>query len=364
MRIVKLDSLRGIFSLMVALHHYDMVFLPIWFYNSFIIRSSNSFVDFFFVLSGFVITSKYVGINSGKAFWAFIKKRLIRLYPLLFYTTTLYMLFQLVFNIFFPSLVGTKEGISDLLYSYLDTMSFQNSTTVFNSLYTTSVFHMGMNFPSWSISAEILTYIIFGWLMLLGAWKNWNKNWMIAILIFFAVLFCIYKGQFYFTEDYGFVRCIICFMLGYFVWVIAKYDFQIPAFVEWLIPILLLLVFLKLNRLDGYAKSMSALAVIPVFFAAAILVFVKSNGFISKVLAQKSFTFLGKISYSIYLNHILIITIVPHFMFQVLHLPVISFFQFAVMIITFMILIIYSYFTNIYIEQKMGNYLKRKFNVI
>jgi len=348
---------------MVALHHYDMVFLPIWFYNSFIIRSSNSFVDFFFVLSGFVITSKYVGINSAKAFWAFIQKRLIRLYPLLFYTTTLYLLFQLIFNIYFPSLVASKEGIPDLLYSYLDTMSFQNSTTVFNNLYTTSVFHMGMNFPSWSISAEIIAYIIFGWMMLLGAWKNWNKNWMVAILIFFAVIFCIYKGQFYFTEDYGFVRCIICFMLGYFVWVISKFDFQIPGFVEWLIPILLLLIFFKLNRLDGYAKSMGALALIPVFFAAAILVFVKSNGFISTILAQKPFAFLGKISYSIYLNHILIITIVPHFMFQVVHLPVTPLFQLAVMLLSFISLILYSYLTNLFVEQKVGDYLKRKFNV-
>ncbi len=363
MRIIKLDSLRGIFSLMVALHHYDLVFLPVWLYNSFIIRSSNSFVDFFFVLSGFVISSKYVGINSKMQFWVFIQKRLVRLYPLLFYSTTLYLFFQLIFNVLFPSLVASKESVSDLMYAYLDTMSFQNSTMVFNHLYNTSVFHMGMNFPSWSISSEIITYIIFGWIMLLGALKKWNRNWMAAIVIFFAVVFCIYKGQFYFTEDYGYIRCLICFMLGYFVWVVSKQSFQFHPFVEWLIPITLLFIFFKLNRLDGYVKSMSALAIIPIFFAVSILVFTKSTGFISKVLGQKPFTFLGKISYSIYLNHILIITIVPHFMFQVLHLPTKPIWQLMVLVSSFILLIIYSYFTNLFIEKKLGDYLKKQLHI-
>jgi len=54
-RYVALDSLRGISALMVALYHCaiaPMSHLPI-------LKNSYLFVDFFFVLSGFVIATSY-----------------------------------------------------------------------------------------------------------------------------------------------------------------------------------------------------------------------------------------------------------------------------------------------------------------
>lgn len=176
MRIDKLDSLRGIFSIMVVLHHYDEAFLPTWFYHNPLIRESKFFVDFFFVLSGYIIASKYAGIKTQTDLMIYLKKRLIRLTPLLFYTTTLYLSFQLVFNIFFPYLLGTKESVSTLLFAYVDTMTFLNSTVVFNSFYTSNVGNMGMNFPSWSISAELIIYVFFGCTLLFSFQRNWNRN--------------------------------------------------------------------------------------------------------------------------------------------------------------------------------------------
>ena len=55
MRITKLDGLRGIFSIMIVFYHYYDKFIPSAIYDNFLVKSSYSFVDFFFVLSGFFV---------------------------------------------------------------------------------------------------------------------------------------------------------------------------------------------------------------------------------------------------------------------------------------------------------------------
>jgi len=358
MRIAKLDSLRGIFSLMVALYHYDQVFLPDSFYNHFIIRESICFVDFFFVLSGFIIATKYEGIQSNQAFFAYLKKRLIRLYPLLLYTTTVYLCVQLVANFLFPTMLSSKESLLTLLIAYADTITFQNSTQIFNGLYTSNVGNMGMNFPSWSISAEMIIYIFFGWIVLISSKKKINRNWIFVIVLFAAVGFSIYKKQFYFTDDFGYIRGIISFLLGYFVWYISSKTNKWDTRLEWLFPILLLVVFYFLNEQSGSKKEMVALAIIPLLFATSILIINKSNGSISNFLAIMPLQFLGKLSYSIYLNHILIITIVPHFMFKIAGVNKTPILQIGVLILTLISLICYSYITYLFIEKRIGVRLK------
>src|SRR5438045_8537170 len=81
-RFVVLDSWRGIAACLVALFHldayshlYDVPFL----------RNSWLFVDFFFVLSGFVIAANYQQrLLEGFGIGRFLLLRLGRLYPLPF----------------------------------------------------------------------------------------------------------------------------------------------------------------------------------------------------------------------------------------------------------------------------------------
>ncbi|MBS1732124.1 MAG: acyltransferase, partial [Bacteroidetes bacterium] len=56
-RLDQLDGLRGLFCLMVILTHFPFKdSLPV---SNFIVRQGYLFVDFFFVLSGFVIAFNY-----------------------------------------------------------------------------------------------------------------------------------------------------------------------------------------------------------------------------------------------------------------------------------------------------------------
>ena len=79
-RIPTLDGWRGICAMLVALHHFSangaIAALPL-------IRNAWLFVDFFFVLSGFVITHAYSRkLQSGREVGAFTLRRFARLWPL------------------------------------------------------------------------------------------------------------------------------------------------------------------------------------------------------------------------------------------------------------------------------------------
>src|SRR5260221_13216177 len=88
-RFVALDSLRGICAVMVTIYHFstssllsDMPF----------IENGYLFVDFFFVLSGFVIASSYgERLRGGFPISRFMFLRLGRLYPLHIFVLCLYL---------------------------------------------------------------------------------------------------------------------------------------------------------------------------------------------------------------------------------------------------------------------------------
>ena len=72
-RYVTLDGMRGIAALGVALFHYNISQA----------RHGYIAVDFFFVLSGFVLTRAYLPRwEAGLTGWEFMKQRIVRLYPL------------------------------------------------------------------------------------------------------------------------------------------------------------------------------------------------------------------------------------------------------------------------------------------
>jgi len=210
MRINKLDGLRGIFSLMVVLFHFQEQFIPSFIYNSVIIRHSNAFVDFFFVLSGFVIALNYYRMNDINQLILFIKKRLIRLYPLVFYTSVLYFIFKVISEMYFPGL-RIPEGINTLTNRLIDSLLLTDSTPIFGNA-------LGVNAPNWSISSEVISYFIFGISMLIFKDKEFYKKLFFSIVLLLSggILFC--KGNLFFDGDFGFIRGIYNFSFGYFIY--------------------------------------------------------------------------------------------------------------------------------------------------
>jgi len=360
MRITKLDGLRGIFSLMIVPIHYSASYLPGYISGNFIIDESYTFVDFFFVLSGFVIAYNYDGIRTINDFWVYMKKRVARLYPLLFFTTTLmlsYRLFRYFISTYYTSMYNftneETQPITALLHDYLDTILMSNSNPILGT-------SLGVNSPTWSISAEMISYLVFGLVSVYAIGKG--KKVLLFLVILFSILFCIYKGELFMTGNYGFVRGLISFNLGYFVYLLSKTNFKLNNKLEFLIPIFLILIFYFLNSYPegSLAKNMFGLITIPLFFALSILTLLKTNGVLSDFLDTKFMQFLGQTSYSIYLNHYLLVALIPMILFQLLKLPQSDITHILVFIFSLLIVVFYSKYTYKYVELKGGRYLRKK----
>ncbi|RUT82360.1 acyltransferase, partial [Mesorhizobium sp. M7A.T.Ca.US.000.02.1.1] len=103
-RFLVLDSWRGICALLVALFHFPTASTIS---QSAFIGSSYLFVDFFFVLSGFVIASSYGDrLNQPEQVARFALVRFGRIYPLHLLMLAAFAGFELL-RLMLPQLHGT-----------------------------------------------------------------------------------------------------------------------------------------------------------------------------------------------------------------------------------------------------------------
>jgi peptidoglycan/LPS O-acetylase OafA/YrhL len=303
-RITQLDGLRGIAAMMVLALHYNTIktsFLT----NNFFVEKSWLFVDFFFVLSGFIIASNYYSkITNFNSFISYFKKRIVRIFPLLLFTVIVYLIYEIIGLRF--NLKTDPEPVSYYLLQTLDSLTFLNSTVLLGET-------QGMNPPSWSISAEMISYLVFGLSLLF-----FKKNKIIIItgvIIILCMSFMIKQNNFAFKNgDFGFVRGLLGFNLGVLTFNISQMKnvktnrFEIPMI------ILITGMFWITSKYTGTLASIQYM-LLPFIFSATVYVFRFSSGFFSTFLDSRPFQFLGKLSYSIYLNHYLILIVVFQFFF-------------------------------------------------
>lgn len=354
-RIYKLDGLRGLFSVFIVFFHFDPTLLPAFIGNNFIIRQSESFVDFFFVLSGYLIAVNYESrLSHWESFLVFVKNRWIRIYPLLIFSTLVFLFSLIISNTIFPRLLHNEASVQMLFFQALDTLCLTNSTPLLGD-------GLGLNFPTWSISSEMISYLIFGGMMVLLPTRF--KKAAIFLLIAICFMFLLYQERYFLTGTWGFVRGLLCFNLGYFVYVLAQKDYKVPAFMELVLSVLLLILFYLLHQHNfTVQREMLALVFVPLLFAIFILVLLKSNGLISRMLDTAPFQFVGKISYSIYLNHALIVVVIPRILFDLLMWERTNNHLLWSALLVILVLFTYSIFTYHIIEVKGGKFLKRMLN--
>lgn len=342
-RVEQLDGLRGIFSILVIAHHHN-AFKESVFYNNFFVINSSLFVDFFFVLSGFVIAMNYIGrINTAGDFGIFLKKRFIRLFPLLFYTEVIFIIASLIGESSPMKNVG-ELGLRYYAYTAFDTLTFMGSTPVFGSW-------ISNNYPAWSISSEMVSYAVFGLVILLVPKIKYLTFGIIALL---SGLFIISRGEYLLAYDYGFVRGLLCFSLGIFTnLVLSKRTFSLSAFE---IPFLIFLI-AAMYVVHHWELNLWEL-VFPFIFAVGIIIFASSKGVVTQLLKSEPFQYLGKISYSIYLNHAIVLILVNVILFRALKSPVNELIIAISLLTSISLAILYSHFTYEYIEKRAGKILK------
>ncbi|WP_137929917.1 acyltransferase family protein [Mesorhizobium comanense] len=298
-----LDSWRGICALLVALFHFPTASVIS---QSAFIGSSYLFVDFFFVLSGFVIASSYGSrLNQPDQVARFALVRFGRIYPLHLFMLAAFAGFELL-RLMLPQLHGTgaapftggfdlRSLVANLLL--LQGMGFEHQLT--------------WNAPSWSISAEFFAYLLFAAVVFVAGARAWV--WFVAAAVT-APLFLLGFSTHHMdvSYDFGFIRCLYGFSLGALLaWFQhdsiararqalarngARMDWTLAEIV--MVAVIVLFVSLAGDNDLGIAA--------PLVFVLALFLFAHEGGWISALLRTPFMLTLGALSYSIYMVHIFV----------------------------------------------------------
>lgn len=176
-----LDGLRGVAALMVVIFHLSEVFSYDPVYKH--LNHGYLCVDFFFVLSGFVIGYAYDqrmkdGVMSR---WDFMKSRLIRLQPMVLFGVILgAMLFYFQDSAYYPKIAETSVWTL-LLYVTLEFFMIPK-TPSYNIRGNDELY--SLNIPQWSLMFEYFANLLYG----LFVYKIVKKGLILLVCIFAVML--------------------------------------------------------------------------------------------------------------------------------------------------------------------------------
>jgi peptidoglycan/LPS O-acetylase OafA/YrhL len=296
-RYAALDGWRGICACLVALYHWraqlgysvnsNVGALPI-------VRNSYLFVDFFFVLSGFVIAAGYQDRLSDRAvkFTDFLALRLGRLLPL--------QLFTLLLTVAITQFIILQPHDWIEFSLKLEDVSLRAgvlNALLLHGMHTTTM--LTWNHPSWSISVEFWTYVAFA-----GAWLALRRNtWIFALaaacLLPGAILRL--KGHMNTTFDWGFLRAMFGFALGVLVFNGMRRLKDAPQITPAIAGALEVLCVAVVGVFVWFAGETPFSIDAPFVFALTVAVFSLQRGPLSRALSTRPAEALGRWSYSIYL---------------------------------------------------------------
>ena len=296
LRFQALDAWRGIAAVMVVFFHMPIAWSL---YSEGIFRHSWLFVDFFFVLSGFVIAFAYGNrINDGRGFADFMIRRFGRVWPL--HTAVLVALVLLQIVVF----ALTRYAH----FPAPNSKPFEGQWSAWAIPANLILVHsLGLmpgpgtwNTPSWSISVEFYTYVVFGLAVVIFRRRLIVLSAILSIggLLALALLSNAYLGT---TTQWGFARCLYGFFLGVIIFHIEarlpKPTVALATGAEFILTIAVVAFVWLVGP-----SALSFLA--PQLFAVVVLVFAKEAGLVSRALKTRPFLWLGEHSYTIYMIHL------------------------------------------------------------
>jgi peptidoglycan/LPS O-acetylase OafA/YrhL len=334
MKINYLESLRGIASMMIVILHASL-FTP-YLKNFNFIQNSYLFVDFFFVLSGFVISYKYLyNLKNKNDFIKFIKKRFLRLYPLHFFLLIIYLFFD-----YFQNYLGYQSEINfNNLYSFFANLTLTHALI--------PDFGRSFNSVSWSISVEFYTYILFALIIIFIS--SIRLITFISIALIFLSNFFLLDTGFNFNFSHNqILRCINGFFQGVLIYTFyKKINFSNKYFL-YLILFFLLLI-LSIESLSNLLQISFV-----IFVSAAIFILLKEqNKIVIALLEHKYLTFLGKISYSTYMSHYIFAVGIKYLLLMInFNINDKLIYQFILLLAYLSIVILFSNITYLLIEKK------------
>jgi peptidoglycan/LPS O-acetylase OafA/YrhL len=285
-----LDSFRGLAAIFVVMFHLHFVgsITELAFF-----RGSHLFVDFFFVLSGFVLAHRY-GFDNQLNIKDFFISRTFRIFPLHVLMLAVFIGFELL------KLLAQHYGFgSDYVpFSQKNAANEILPNLLLLQAWLPNVQTMSWNGPAWSISVEYYLYLLFFMaLQIKGHYRH--AIWPVVAYAAFYLIWIDYKAA---REV---MSGLSCFFGGATIYLVYRFcrNFQLNSVVFSITEVALLFAIGWMMSVNfGYQGVYASW-----LFCLVVLVFAFEKGIVSQLFKNTALLKLGQLSYSIYLTHLLMI---------------------------------------------------------
>jgi peptidoglycan/LPS O-acetylase OafA/YrhL len=293
LRLIALDGSRGVLALSVAFFHINIWHSQLeqpW------LRHFHPVLGFFFVLSGFLLTLLYdERLKDGRSAVDFAVRRMGRQWPVHLFALGLLFCWEL------------SRALRAFVLGRTDISTFGDGWSISELIRSVFLVHgWGFerfsiwNFPSWTLSTELIAYALFIAVTVNIKRLGIRVALASAITIVSGAVFC-YQTQFQNWYGSNVAWCVQGFFLGSLLsW----------AWRRWPIRSDLLGSAVEIGCLVAFALMLVVGASgLPLYLfwwvcmAALIYAIASERGLFSRLLALKPFTWVGEISLSIYLLH-------------------------------------------------------------
>ena len=306
-RIAALAGARAFPPLMVVMfhfsegHHYSG-----WRFLDLLATRGYLWVEFFFVLSGFILTHAYwprlKDLLRAKGYIAFLRARLIRLYPL--HLFMLLLMLALVLGLRMLAAQGGYLSIFDLKYHQdVSIKGFWFSLFLVHAW--NSMRSLTWNGVSWFVSVEFALCLVFPALLWLAEGRTWRGFALIAggMAGLLALLFNSKHGL-DITFHNGVLRGISDFSIGVGMAVLFRRlqpRDRVPEWLHSLLQILLLSLLAYVVMNTGWSHTrMDIFTVLPLMMLVFALAF--DRGLVARALQTRLPQRMGEWSYAVYLG--------------------------------------------------------------
>jgi len=358
-RIEFLDSLRGLAAISVVISHFVLAYgldtkSKFLNYSPFhLFYDGFAAVTFFFVLSGYVLTLSLKNKND-LVLGSFYLKRIFRIMPAYFFT-----LFLSLGCYYFYKIIHTNPDTTPWINSY-----WGNPLNIFN--FAKQIFFIGPSSgfaelvgQNWSLKVEMQFSFLLPFLYLTYKYTNFFFFFILNMILFFLFGLPVYLLHFSLgiilamSQDYildAFIRFkkkynIIIFCVAILMY---TYRYTIPCYYDFIVG--KKSIILSNENLTWFMTGVGSFLILLQTFTTPIL---------QKILTMDFSKFIGKLSYSIYLTHLIVIIFMAPIFINALNFVGFTNYYLVLSLGLLFVLIVtigLSYFVNTFIENPAHKY--------